>query len=189
MTNEKIPAAVQVHLAFHVGLLTVAYGQLDGIRKARGNGHILALGLSERAEGIKNSIDKLIHIYNVAIEKGLKTEFIELVSKMDIPDFQEFGYQMTPEYFELCSVENDPTWRCCNCGEPGPHPENHCVLHACICVLRERGNHSEEQLERLYIDIDVDAFWSHVGSIIDSLGDGEYHSETGSITADLDQDS
>lgn len=67
-----------------------------------------------------------------------------------------------------------PHWRCCNCMEPSPHPDNGCVLHAFVTVLRERETHSDSQLENLYISCNVDRLWDHLGGIIDGLGNGRY---------------
>lgn len=75
---------------------------------------------------------------------------------------------------ESASSEVAPHWRCCNCSEPSPHPDNGCVLHAFVTVLRERGTHSESQLENIYINCNVDRLWDQLGGIIDDLGNGRY---------------
>jgi len=69
------------------------------------------------------------------------------------------------------------TNRCPNCIEPiEGHPENGCVVAALIGVLRDREDHTEEQLLQLHRDIDVDALWDVLGPVIDTLGDGGFNS-------------
>ena len=65
--------------------------------------------------------------------------------------------------------------RCPNCDVPiAGHPENGCVLAACIGVISDRGELSEAKIRRLFTDTDPDLFWSEVGDLIDRLEDGEF---------------
>ncbi len=66
---------------------------------------------------------------------------------------------------------------CPNCaGDIDKHLESGCVLGALISVIKDRGEHTEEQLKALTHDCDVDRLWEDLGPIIDSLASGAYSS-------------
>lgn len=64
---------------------------------------------------------------------------------------------------------------CPNCTSPViDHPENGCVLAALVQVLRERSEHTDDQLHTIHAEVNADIFWKDIGAIVDRLGDGEY---------------
>lgn len=66
--------------------------------------------------------------------------------------------------------------KCPNCTRPiHEHGNSECVLAALISVLRDRGEHTPEQLHKLTVDCDVDQLWSEIGPIIDRLGKGQFN--------------
>jgi hypothetical protein len=69
---------------------------------------------------------------------------------------------------------------CPNCMQhpAANHPENGCVLASMIQLVRERGNHSEEEIQTLHATCDTDALWAHLGPLLDKLEDGEFSFET-----------
>ena len=75
-------------------------------------------------------------------------------------------------------------WQCCNCMESSPHPDNECVLHALLTVLRERETHTEIQLEKLYINCNVDLLWDELGRVVNDLGNGRYFDDGQSLNSE-----
>jgi hypothetical protein len=71
---------------------------------------------------------------------------------------------------------------CPNCSKPVARPNEGCVLHDLIQVLRERGEIPERRLRKLHADVDADGFWNDIARIIDRLQDGEYTWEEPVIT-------
>ena len=68
---------------------------------------------------------------------------------------------------------------CPNCDDDlANDPGNTCVLAALIDVLRDRDEHTEEQLQALHAACDVDRLWDRLGPVIDDLGEGEFNQET-----------
>jgi hypothetical protein len=65
---------------------------------------------------------------------------------------------------------------CPNCGSPVAKPNEGCVLHDLIQVVRERGNTPEKKLRKLHAGVHADFFWDHAGELADKLEEG-YFSE------------
>lgn len=75
------------------------------------------------------------------------------------------------------STKQTKLLRCPNCGEPVSRANEGCVLHDIIELVRDRGNVPERKLRKMHSQVDVDAFWDHVGKIVDRLEDGYYNRE------------
>lgn len=65
--------------------------------------------------------------------------------------------------------------KCPNCSEQVEnHPQNGCVLAALVEILRDRGRYTDQTLQTIHANCDVDALWEDLGPVIDRLGDGDY---------------
>lgn len=63
---------------------------------------------------------------------------------------------------------------CPNCGEPVERDSQSCVLHSLIQVLRDRCEHTEEQLLDIHANVSVDALWFNLSVVLDRLGRNIY---------------
>ena len=65
---------------------------------------------------------------------------------------------------------------CPNCGASHveDHPHDGCMLHAVISVLRGRENMTEDALQKLHAETNVDALWDDIGPVLDKLEAGGY---------------
>lgn len=115
-----------------------------------------------------------ITLFGLFVRSGLAND--EITDLID-DAMHEMSYELLMQHQTTQESDNSdeaPHWRCCNCMEPSPHPDNGCVLHALLTVLRDRETHSESQLEIIYIKCDVDRLWDQLGGIIDDLGNERY---------------
>lgn len=65
----------------------------------------------------------------------------------------------------------------CMCVPVTNHPENGCVLASLVQIVRERGNHSEDEIQKLHANCDTDALWEHLGPVLNKLEDGDFSPE------------
>lgn len=87
-----------------------------------------------------------------------------------VDDLADGGFSSADE---AAAVATDD--RCPNCNERvGEDAESGCVLGALIQVIREREEHTEEELLDLQRACDVDALWLKVGKVVDRLGSGKF---------------
>lgn len=74
---------------------------------------------------------------------------------------------------EVLTKETSDMKKCPNCSEPViGHAENGCVLNTLVGIVRERGTRSDEEIEKLHAECDVDGLWNYMGEIVDKLEDG-----------------
>lgn len=63
---------------------------------------------------------------------------------------------------------------CPNCGLPVGHEEDGCVLASLMRVVRDRGEHTDEEILRLWANCHADLLWDDIGPIVTRLGLGRY---------------
>lgn len=63
---QPIPLRVLQAIGLHMRRLNDIAAALSGVRRARGDGHILAVELADRAERISASLDALGHVHDLA---------------------------------------------------------------------------------------------------------------------------
>lgn len=90
--TQKIPHQVRTRIAFHVTQLVDHANALNGVERARGNGHILSLEMADRKQRIAAAFDKLTEIHELAVKHKSTDEFLELVVNAGIPDLKPFGF-------------------------------------------------------------------------------------------------
>lgn len=114
------------------------------------------------------------HLVQWSADAGAAYNSGETLEQFGVQNLSDLELQRARVKVESANSEEAPRWRCCNCMEPSPHPDNECVLHALLTVLRERETHSEEELEKIYINCNVDLLWNELGRIVNDLGNGRY---------------
>lgn len=89
---KPIPGSVQRMIGFHMGQLKDGAAALEGVMRARGNGHILSLELADRKTAIKSAFGRLQEIRDLAVTNGVEDRFLALVAEHGMPDFVKFGF-------------------------------------------------------------------------------------------------
>lgn len=87
-----IPDSVTRMVGFYMGQLRDHAAALEGVRRARGNGHTLSLEVADRTEAIKKSFQRLTDIHDVALSNGVGDRFLGLVAGHGMPDFAHHGF-------------------------------------------------------------------------------------------------
>ncbi|VWC80482.1 hypothetical protein BLA39750_01162 [Burkholderia lata] len=99
----SIPESVQFYVKFALDALRRDEAALDGVQRARGNGHFLALELKDRCEQIKVALDRLAEFRARALKLEVDGDaFIQQCGGM--PDLSRFGYEM-PGPIDWCEHE------------------------------------------------------------------------------------
>ncbi|MBK1901992.1 MULTISPECIES: hypothetical protein [Burkholderia] len=99
----SIPESVQFYVKSALNALRRHEAALDGVQWARGNGHLLALELKDRAEQIKVALDRLAEFRAQALDHEVDgNAFIQQCG--GVPDLSRFGYLM-PEPSHWCEHE------------------------------------------------------------------------------------
>src|SRR3989344_2479146 len=87
-----IPDSVTRMVGFYMGQLRDHAAALEGVRRARGNGHTLSLEVADRTEAIKKSFQRLTDIHDAALSNGVGDRFLGLVAGHGMPDFAHHGF-------------------------------------------------------------------------------------------------
>lgn len=91
-TGNEIPCAVKDRVRFTLNALREQEGALQGVQRARGNGHILSLELRDREAKIRDCLDRLNEFRRLAATNGADAEgFLQECG--GVPDFTRFGYE------------------------------------------------------------------------------------------------
>jgi hypothetical protein len=69
--------------------------------------------------------------------------------------------------------------KCPNCGKvfTESHPENGCALALFATVVRDRGDLTQEQINKLVVNCDTDALWEYLGALISRFEEGDFNHE------------
>lgn len=96
---HAMPAHVMRFISFHVGRLQEASFALQGVQRARGSGHHLALELEDRRPTILASFAALADVRSAAqaLGRGSEEHFGAVLLSMDCPDFSPFGLSMSAD--------------------------------------------------------------------------------------------
>lgn len=88
---QEIPCTVKDRVRFTLSALREQEAALQGVERARGKGHILALELQDREARIRHGVDRLNEFRTLAGQNGVDAEaFIQECG--GVPDFGRFGY-------------------------------------------------------------------------------------------------
>ncbi|HJP69621.1 MAG TPA: hypothetical protein VJ846_12030 [Sphingomicrobium sp.] len=91
-TAHEIPCAVKDRIRFTLNRLREHEAALQGVQRARGNGHILSLELRDREAKIREGLDRLNEFRRLAANNGADAEAF-LKECGGVPDFVRFGYE------------------------------------------------------------------------------------------------
>lgn len=89
---QPIPLRVLQAIGLHMCRLNDITAALSGVRRARGDGHILAVELADRAERISASLDALGHVHDLAAGNNVRLAFLAELADCGVPDFTHFGW-------------------------------------------------------------------------------------------------
>ena len=65
--------------------------------------------------------------------------------------------------------------RCPNCDElVNGHPDSDCILRVFANIIRDRGNKTEAEIQRLHADCNADALWDRIGPLLNVFEDGYF---------------
>ncbi|WP_245176303.1 hypothetical protein [Cupriavidus sp. AcVe19-6a] len=88
---REIPSTVKDRVRFTLNGLREQEAALQGVQRARGNGHFLALELQDRVAKIRHGLDRLSEFRALAAKNGADADaFIQECG--GVPDFACFGY-------------------------------------------------------------------------------------------------
>lgn len=95
LPEAGIPSQVKDHVIFWLNRLRGQEAALHGVQLARGNGHILALELSDRDAKIREGMTKLDEFRTLAAQNGVDGDaFIQECG--GVPNFEKYGYVAQP---------------------------------------------------------------------------------------------
>jgi hypothetical protein len=90
--DNAVPCHVQESVKWALNRLREHEAALYGVWLARGHGHILALELKDREDGIRHVLARLDQFRDMAAKHGVDAEaFIQ--SMGGVPDLERFGYR------------------------------------------------------------------------------------------------
>ncbi len=89
---RPIPQRVRQAIGLHMCRLNDIAAALTGVRRARGDGHILAVELADRAVRISASLDALGQVHDLAEANNVRFAFLAEIADCGVPDFTHFGW-------------------------------------------------------------------------------------------------